>query len=612
MSDTKSNSEIPNEQERDANLPPLEHNQDDSKMEPVTPALELSSEDMQKVAEASGVSIEDLNLKGQSASKYDRERNDMVASDGKLVSEVVKPEDLANYNQVLEGLKTEGAGIWAYVNEKGDKEISISKVDAEGNVQTYFFEVKTETVELFDISDSSDFEAPNFLQIEGALGNRVDNQKLFDVTSVVGPVRITARAQRETAVGIADTLRVPLEKSQTTISPESTKILFRPEVVVVEEPGLFNVKQAEVSEPIEISRFNLEDISTEVGTRQVASHIERVQTAIIGEKTEITNLDVQEFGIGLIEQDTEEVDNLEETIEIQVEQPIVVNVKVSQESILVVQSTEVLPVNTEEEGITLINVDDLEVETETVTAEASVAESIPAKVTFAAVETDPAYIPEGKVTFPVGEVSERSSAKVTFATEAGSEDAAKTIFAAVETEAVVEVLEQTEAPAAVIFQERNDNQATIVSAVQVEATEAVEDMIETKQVNDVPEKVLTIIERQSETRQQVITPEVQPVVADRIAANNERSERLIVEPQEVQVNLQAEALVESDRVVLFRRAESAEPVREVNERLRVEQVASEPLPRAEQLSNNQSPIQNDSQVQVEEEEFTPQAIRLAA
>ena len=137
-------------------------------------------------------------------------------------------------------------------------------------------------------------------------------------------------------------------------------------------------------------------------------------------------------------------------------------------------------------------------------------------------------------------------------------------------------------------------------------------MIETKQVNDVPEKVLTIIERQSETRQQVITPEVQPVVADRIAANNERSERLIVEPQEVQVNLQAEALVESDRVVLFRRAESAEPVREVNERLRVEQVASEPLPRAEQLTNNQSPIQNDSQVQVEEEEFTPQAIRLAA
>ena len=205
-----------------------------------------------------------------------------------------------------------------------------------------------------------------------------------------------------------------------------------------------------------------------------------------------------------------------------------------------------------------------------------------------------------------------SSAKVTLAP--AETNSAKTIFAAVEAEAVVEVFEQTEAPTAVVFQERTDHQheVTIVREARVESKEAVTHETEIKQVDAVVEKVSAIVESTAEIRQQVITPEVQPVVADRIIANSQRSERLVVEPQKVQVNLQAEAPVESDRVVLFKRPESAEPVREVNETLRVEQVVAEPIQRAEQLSNNQSPIQNDSQILAEDEELVPQASVLAA
>ena len=517
-----------------------------------------------------------------------------------------------------------------------DKEVfaTVTVLNADRTISFFTYKLNPEVEEL-NLGDENDAESdqsePSSDDSVGLLTqNKEEPEKAVSFFSSVNTREVAV--QKETVVVAGDSLKSRLETS-SIITVKPAEMLFRPEAVVVKEP--------QVLEPIETSRVNLkEDISTEVEPWQVVREIAGVEIPIItptNEKAEIAS-DIQEFGIALIERDNEEVDNIEEIVEIQIEQPIVVNTKVSQEPILAVQSTEILYAD-DAEGITLIDTADSEPGSEIMTVGEPVTESTPAKVTFASAETEPVYVSEGKVTFPVtvlaevrpevqpepvlidggkvtfpaGEVTKMSSAKVTLAP--AETNSAKTIFAAVEAEAVVEVFEQTEAPTAVVFQERTDHQheVTIVREARVESKEAVTHETEIKQVDAVVEKVSAIVESTAEIRQQVITPEVQPVVADRIIANSQRSERLVVEPQKVQVNLQAEAPVESDRVVLFKRPESAEPVREVNETLRVEQVVAEPIQRAEQLSNNQSPIQNDSQILVEEEELTPQpAISLAA
>ncbi len=381
-------------------------------------------------------------------------------------------------------------------------------------------------------------------------------------------------------------------------------------VKIVEKISLPELK---IVTPIERSFFIPAELENKTAVAQAQPEI-----SVIVEKKAEVGRDIQEFGIGLIEQDTEEIDNnVEETIEVQAEQPSVVNTMASQETVLVVQASETLIADTEE-GITLVENAELETSVEIAAVDEFVTESTPAIETF--IEAKAGNIAAPEISADVNqevafETEDQTAEKVTPSMiEITETHSAIEIFAAIETAGSLESTEQAQISEAAVSAETNEYQTTPIVELRAESTEAVENATETEQVDVVVEKVLTVVDTESKIEKQIVVPEVEPVIIDRIVANNERSERLVVEPQEVKVNLQAEAPVESERVVLFRRAESVEPIRETDETLRVEQVTTEPVLRAEQLSNNQSPIQNDSQAQVEDEELIPEpaAISLAA